>query len=124
MIAKSPETLQNYIESVNDNQQNMNLFTGNSNKPLYLDCMNDLAEQANFTLIADMNEIMHKTPNVKEEQTLPTFFFKHKDFFKYFMLSIQFIYTGNHMNINLIFTFQGDSTTLIKNSIIRQSSLE
>lgn len=112
LVAKAPETLKDYIESASENGMYDEIPSMYNNKPLYKYCLNDLAEQANFTLVADMGEIMSRTPLSDEQYILPSFFFRHKDFFKNFMFSTQIIYTNGQMNTNLILTYQGDSTRI------------
>ncbi len=81
-----------------------------ANKAMYLSCLNDLAEEANHTMVANLNDIMEvDSLTIQGENILLPFFFKHKDFFKNFMLSTQFIYTNGQQSTNLILTYQSDS---------------
>lgn len=81
-----------------------------TNQEAYQICLGDLAEQANCTLVADMNDIISNHPAIAEDNPMiPRFFFKHKDFFKHFMFATQQINHGGQMNIQLILTYQGDS---------------
>lgn len=107
LVATDTEALKEYLTEVNTHEKKKVI----DNRILYEYCMNDLAEQANFTLIADMNGIMDRTGDNQQivTQLLPEFFFKHKDFFKNFMFSTQYIYTNGQISTNLILTYQGDS---------------
>lgn len=90
-----------------------------TNKALYQHCLNDLAEEANLTIIADMNDVMANDTFSIQETGIPLpFFFKHKDFFKNFMLSTQYIYTNGQQSTNLILTYQGDS--ILKKRILEE----
>lgn len=106
LVATTPEILLDYLKEMTSQPDGQEPH----NRQLYQYCLNDLAEQANFTLVADMNDLMGTTmDNHPPTRLLPAFFFKHKDFFKNFMFSTQFIYTNGQINTNLILRYQGDS---------------
>lgn len=105
LTATDRETLQAYLAETEDKSPN-----ASTNHEAYQICLGDLAEQANCTLVADMNDIIINHPAIAEDNPIiPPFFFKHKDFFKHFMLATQQINTGGQMNIQVILTYQGDS---------------
>lgn len=106
LLSNQKETLLYYIKEVIDHSHT----NANTNKFLYTYCLNDLAENANFTFVADMNDIInHRSSSTTSAPLLPDFFLKHKDFFKHFMLSTQLIYTDGQINSQIILTYQGDS---------------
>lgn len=106
LVSTRRETLQNYIMEM----ENEAPHSAPTNQEAYVQCLSDLAEQANYTLVADMNDIVAHHPAIaKETSLIPDFFFKHKDFFKHFMLSTQHICNGEQMNTQVILTYQGDS---------------
>lgn len=106
LVATDMETLGDYLTEISSYSPN----SGIDNRKLYEFCLNDLAEQANFTLIADMNGIMeNESTGTMTTKLLPEFFFKHKEFFKNFMFSTQYIYADGQISTNLILTYQGDS---------------
>lgn len=108
LVATAPDILLSYLREMTALPQT----AWTHNRPLYQYCLNDLAEEANFTLVADMSDLMEEpldTLPAHPTRMLPTFFFKHKEFFRNFMLSTQFIYTNGQINTNLILTYQGDS---------------
>lgn len=106
LVAERPEMLGSYI--LQQKRDSEDLFATNR---LYGDCLNDLAEQANFTLVADMNSLMNERDILPKSdlRILPSFFLKHRDFFKHFMLATQYIDTQGQMSTNLILTYRGDS---------------
>lgn len=108
LVATDAETLKDYIEEVSAPHE----MRPTENKLLYEYCLNDLAEQAHFTMVTDMNDMMNSTTEPTPQGDswgLPLFFYKHKEFFKNFMLSTQLIYADGSLNTNLILTYQGDS---------------
>lgn len=111
LIATDKETLQNYLTEVVNNQDN-NTYA-NGNHIVYQYCLGDLAEKANFTMVADLSDIINYHPSIAENNPLiPSFFFKHKEFFKHFMLSRQFIHADGHISSQVILTYQGDSVLI------------
>lgn len=108
LVATTPEILLGYLKEMTSQSADGQVH----NRQLYQYCLNDLAEQSNFTMIADMNDLIGSGIDslpVHPTRLLPEFFFKHKDFFRNFMFSTQFIYTNGQINTNLILTYQGDS---------------
>lgn len=107
LVSARRETLQSYIMGMEDE---VTPSSAPANHEAYADCLSDLAEQANYTLVADMNDIVNHHPDIIENGTpIPDFFFKHKDFFKHFMLATQHISNGGQVNTQVILTYQGDS---------------
>lgn len=105
LASTNRETLQSYIMGAEDDP-----LSATTNQQAYVHCLDDLAEQANYTLVADMNDIVTNHPAIAENASMiPDFFFKHKDFFKHFMLSTQHINNGGQVNTQLILTLHGDS---------------
>ena len=98
LLADNRETLQEYIAGMQAKEA-----TSPSNLDAFLHCLNDLAEQANYTLVADMSNIV-SAPSLatKEYPQIPPLFFKHKDFFKHFMLSTQHINHGGQTHSQTI----------------------
>lgn len=108
LISDKKESILHYLTEVTDNTTNHQLDKY-TNKILYTYCLNDLAENANFTFVADMNDIInHCLNSTTPTPLLPDFFMKHKDFFKHFMLSIQLINTDGQINSQIILTYRGD----------------
>lgn len=106
LVSTHRETLQNYIMGMEDEAAP----SAPTNHEAYVECLGDLAEQANYTLVADMNDIVTHHPALIESGTpIPDFFFKHKDFFKHFMLATQHINHEGSVNTQVILTYQGDS---------------
>lgn len=66
--------------------------------------MTDLSQEPNFTLFADMEEIL----NHPQEYTryIPPFFFKHKEFFRNFTFSLQLVKVPENINANVILTYK------------------
>lgn len=106
LVSSGREGICDYINELKSSDD----INTRANKAMYQYCLNDLAEEANFTMVADMSDMMASDSlPIKEEKILLPFFFKHKDFFKNFMFSTQFINTNGLQSTNLIFTYQGDS---------------
>lgn len=111
LLAENTKILRSYLEEVAIPQKK----TGrNINKPLYRYCLNNLSEQANYTMITDMSEIVGNDSiyQLLNKNIIPTFFYKHKDFFRNFMLATQLIYNDGLISTNIIFTYQGDSARI------------
>ena len=110
LIAPDKETIYNYLTEVLDVKEESPHTNGNNK--VYQHCLGDLAEEANFTLVTDLNDLINHHPDIVESNTslIPSFFFKHGDFFKHFMLSTQFIHADGLTSTQLILTYQGDST--------------
>lgn len=110
LMATDKETLHNYLTEVTTSEEENPPYTLSNNKIVYQYCLGDLAEEANFTLVADLHDIITRHPDIMIDNPLiPDFFFKHGDFFKHFMLSTQFIRTSGHISSQVILTYQGDS---------------
>lgn len=91
LLATDRETLQNYITGMEAEDG-----ASPSNREAFLQCLDDLAEQANYTLVADMSNIVNiPTLMTKDYPQIPPLCFKHKDFFNQFMFSTQHIYHGD-----------------------------
>ena len=98
LLATDRETLQDYIAGMQAEGT-----ASPSNQEAFSLCLDDLAEQANYTLVADMSNIMNTPALVaKEYSQIPSLFFKHKDFFKHFMLSNQHINHGEQTHSQTI----------------------
>lgn len=111
LVAENTEILRSYLEEVATPQKE----TGrNINKPLYRYCLSDLSEQANYTMITDMSEIVGNDSifQLLNKNLIPSFFYKHKDFFRNFMFATQLIYNDGLISTNIIFTYQGDSAKI------------
>lgn len=85
--------------------------------PLYRRCLDDLAEQADFTLLADLDGVIRAERQSGQDAAaegssaeecpwdvvLPPFFFEQGDFFRHFMLSVQCIRAGEgRMSVNVV----------------------
>lgn len=68
--------------------------------------LNDLAQQANFTFFADMEDIYQRPQEFTS--MLPPFFFNHLDFFRQFTLTIQFIQSDGPLNTNIILNYKSN----------------
>lgn len=110
LMATDKETLQHYLTEVTASEEDTYPFAVGHNRIAYQYCLGDLAEEANFTLVADLNDIITNHPDIMIDNPLiPDFFFKHQEFFKHFMLSTQFISADGHISSQVILTYQGDS---------------
>lgn len=111
LLAENTETLRSYLEEIATTQKKTDRYI---NKSLYRYCLNDLSEQANYTMITDMNEIVGNDSifQLLNKNIIPTFFYKHKEFFRNFMLATQLIYNDGLISTNIIFTYQGDSARI------------
>lgn len=109
LLATGRETLQTYIE-----EMQTNTYEEGTSHEAFQQSLGDLAEQANYTLVADMNSLVNSDSTECDEyySMIPSFFFKHKEFFKHFMLSVQHINHDEQVHTHLILSFHGDSTLL------------
>ncbi len=106
LVSTRREALQDYIMEMENEAPHF----APTNQEAYVQCLSDLAEQANYTLVADMNGIVTHHPTIIGNDTpIPDFFVRHRDFFKHFMLAAQHICNGGQVNTQVILTYQGDS---------------
>ena len=107
LVATTRETLHHYLTDIHEEKSPM---PHTSNKKAYIHCLEDLAEESNFTMVTDLNDFIYQYPRMAENSPwIPSLFLKHKDFFKHFMLSTQHIHTDGHISSQVILTYQGDS---------------
>ena len=66
--------------------------------------LGDLAPQADFTFFADMESVYRRPDEFRT--MLPTFFFKHLDFFRQFTITIQFIESGERLSTNITLNYK------------------
>lgn len=110
LLATDKETIHHYLTEMQTDEDERASAPYACNNIAYQHCLGDLAEEANFTLVADLNDIINHYPNIaKDNPLINPFLFKHKDFFKNFMLSTQFIQADGHSSLQVILTYQGDS---------------
>lgn len=101
-------TIREYLFETTDTLTRASVSRPSENHDYYKYCLNDLAEEANFTLIADLSLLLDNT--ILEEKAtivLPSFILKQANFFKNFMLSIQLIHTHEETSTNIIFNYKG-----------------
>ena len=67
--------------------------------------MEGLAPVYNFLMMADMEEIMSQEET--SVRLVPNFFFRHSDFFRHFILSIQFTCTDGVVYPNVVLLYKG-----------------
>lgn len=66
--------------------------------------LGDLAPQADFTFFADMESVYRRPDEFRT--MLPTFFFKHLDFFRQFTITIQFIESDERLSTNITLNYK------------------
>lgn len=96
LLSNKPDDLVCYLQLLTDQTEE---------QPLFQKEMTDLSQEPNFTLMTDMEQIF-KYPQ-EYAQYVPSFFFKHKDFFQYFTLSLQLVKATENVNANIILTYKG-----------------
>ncbi len=65
-----------------------------------------LANEANFTLFSDMEEIYQRPDEFKD--LIPPFLIQYADFFRQYTITLQYIESVEPMNTNIILSFKGD----------------
>lgn len=104
LVATNRETLQDYMDEMHTKES-----PSASNREALMQCLDDLAEEANYTLVADMTHMLD-TPTQHCEKgytQIPPICFKHREFFKQFMLSAQQINHDGHTHSQMILKFMG-----------------
>lgn len=100
-------TIKEYLFETTETLARASVSHSSDNHDYYKYCLNDLAEEANFTLVADLSLLLDNTiPEKKDSIILPSFILKQADFFKNFMLSIQLIHTHEETSTNIIFNYK------------------
>lgn len=103
-------SIKDYLLETTDTLANPSELQPYYNHESYKYCLNDLAEEANFTFVTDLNLLLNNaTKSIEEKDSifLPPFILNQADFFKNFMLSIQLIHTQNETSTNIIFNYKG-----------------
>lgn len=104
LVATNRETLQEYMDEMHLKER-----PSISNQEALMQCLDDLAEEANYTLVADMSHMLDTlTQHCKKGYTqIPPICFKHREFFKQFMLSAQQINHDGQSHSQMILKFMG-----------------
>ena len=107
LVASNDSCIYAYIRQMNEKEAK-----GNNN--IYEKCMAGLANESICLLMADMGQILPKA-NLYND-LLPSFFFKHKNFFKDFVMTIQFTSAQGLIYPNIILTYKSknDNTLFSK----------
>lgn len=98
LLAPDARSLSAYICAMEEND----LLEG---IPLYEASVEGLAPVYNFLMMADMEEIMSQEET--SVRLVPNFFFRHSDFFRHFILSIQFTCTDGVVYPNVVLLYKG-----------------
>ena len=107
LMSTNRETLKSYIVEKHTNTVQV---TGKTNLHIFKQCLADLAEEADYTLVANMNYLIKEgdkfTSTWSDEfPMMTTFSARYPDFFKHFMLSTQYISQGEETHTQLILSF-------------------
>jgi hypothetical protein len=104
LVATNRETLQEYMDEMHLKER-----PSISNQEALMQCLDDLAEEANYTLVADMTHMLDTlTLHCEKGYTqIPPICFKHREFFKQFMLSAQQINHDGQSHSQMILKFMG-----------------
>lgn len=74
--------------------------------PMYEASVESLAPVYNFVMMADMEALVRQSES--HVRLIPNFFFRHADFFRHFMLSIQFTCTDGVVYPNVVLLYKGE----------------
>lgn len=96
LLSDKTEDLICYVQQITDSAKEQ--------QPVFQKEMTDLSQQPNFTLFIDMEKIL-KHPQ-KYAQYMPSFLFKHKEFFQNFTFSLQLVKVPENINANVILTYK------------------
>lgn len=102
LIAPNIESIQAYIEFIEGDRSSL------EENPVYENIVSLLAPVYNFMMIADMDQMLEQSGN--ETRFIPNLFFRYKEFFRRFILSVQFICDEDIVYPNLILTYKGMDT--------------
>lgn len=72
---------------------------------VYKECLSSIAPESNYLLMCDLEEAFLHADSY--EQLIPHFFFAHKEFFRYFILTCQFTHTNGKIYPYLSLTYKG-----------------
>ena len=72
-----------------------------------------LSPYYNFAMMVDMEEMMHQPENYV--RLIPNFFFRQSEFFRHFMIGIQFTCAEGMVYPNLVLLYKGDKMEEVDN---------
>ncbi|NDV65771.1 DUF3352 domain-containing protein [Bacteroides sp. 224] len=73
--------------------------------PLYQESTSSLSHSYNFIMMADLEDVFSQPAEYM--QFMPEFFFRHKEFFRHFLLSTQIICTDGVIYPNIVLIYKG-----------------
>lgn len=104
LLAPDAQSLSAYIDAV----ENKDVLDGTS---VYEEGVGSLSPYYNFTMMADMEEMMRQPENYV--RLLPNFFFRQSKFFRHFVIAIQFTCTEGVVYPNLVLLYKGENSPQI-----------
>lgn len=99
LIAPNDSSLYAYIRQMEKGETK-------SGDIIYEECIGGLATESNCLLMTDMEEMLFQP--ALYNNLLPSVLFKHKDFFKNFVMTIQFTSAGELIYPNMILSYKGE----------------
>lgn len=102
LIAPNDSSIYAYIQDIDNGRVK-------EGSPIYEEYMAGLTPESNCLLLADMDKFISSPQN--NGHLMPNLFFKYKDFFKNFILTIQFTYANGYIYPNISLTYKGVPAT-------------
>lgn len=106
LLAPDAQSLSAYIDAM----ENEDVLDGTS---AYEEGAGSLSPYYNFAMMVDMEEMMHQPENYV--RLIPNFFFRQSEFFRHFMIGIQFTCAEGMVYPNLVLLYKGDKMEEVDN---------
>lgn len=106
LLAPDAQSLSAYIDAM----ENEDVLDGTS---VYEEGAGSLSPYYNFAMMVDMEEMMHQPENYV--RLIPNFFFRQSEFFRHFMIGIQFTCAEGMVYPNLVLLYKGDKMEEVDN---------
>ena len=98
LLAPDVVSLSAYIDAI----ENGEVLDGTS---VYEESIGGLSTIYNFVMMADMGTILQQPEAYV--RLIPNFFFRHADFFRHFMLAVQFTCVDKNVYPNIVLLYKG-----------------